>query len=62
MPEHFRTNTAASYKDFGLDYSHFRILAELIGAEGIAATPDQGFFEYVKIQTQVATGSKKPSS
>jgi glutamate synthase domain-containing protein 2 len=62
MPEHFGTSTAASNKDFGLDYSDFQILAELIGAYGIEANPDKAFFENVKIETQVATRSKKPIS
>ena len=60
MPEHFGTSTAASNKDFGLDYSDFQILAELIGAYGIEANPDKAFFENVKIETRVATRSKKP--
>lgn len=60
MREHFGTSTAASNKDFGMDYSQFQILAELIGAQGIEEDPDKAFFQNANIETQVATRSKKP--
>ncbi|MGD0817901.1 MAG: hypothetical protein ABR986_05810 [Methanomassiliicoccales archaeon] len=60
MREHFETSTAASNKDFGMDYSQFQILAELIGAQGIEEDPDKAFFQNVNIETQVATRSQKP--
>ena len=59
-PEYFGTSTASSNKDFQLDWSHFQILAELIGAYGIEPTSDKAFFENADITTQVATRSKKP--
>jgi len=61
-PEYFGTSTASSNKDFFLDWSHFQIMAELIGAHGIAASSDKAFFENVDISTKVATRSKKPIS
>ncbi|QLH74102.1 MAG: FMN-binding glutamate synthase family protein [Methanomassiliicoccales archaeon] len=59
-PEYFGTSTASSNKDFFLDWSHFQIMAELIGAYGIEQSPDKAFFENVDISTKVATRSKKP--
>lgn len=59
-PEYFGTSTASSNKDFFLDWSHFQIMAELIGAHGIEPSPDKAFFENVDISTKVATRSKKP--
>lgn len=58
--EYFGQSTAASNKDFYLDWSHFQILAELIGAYGIEADPDRAFFENADVTTTVATRSKKP--
>ena len=58
--EYFGQSTAASNKDFHLDWSHFQILAELIGAYGIDANPDKAFFENADITTTVASRSKKP--
>jgi len=58
--EHFGQSTAASNKDFMLDWSHFQILAELLGAYGVEPDPDKAFFENAKISTQVATHSGKP--
>lgn len=59
-PEYFGTSTASSNKDFFLDWSHFQIMAELIGAYGIEPSPDKAFFENVDISTTVATRHKKP--
>ena len=59
-PEFFGTSTAASNKDFYLDWSHFQIMAELIGAKGIEADPDVAFFENADIKTVVGTRSKRP--
>ena len=60
MPEYFGKSTAASNKEFHLDWSHFQIMAELIGAYGIEPSPDKAFFENVKIESAVASHSKKP--
>ena len=59
-PEYFGTSTASSNKDYLLDWTHFQVLAELIGAYGIEPTSDQAFFENVNITTSVANSSKKP--
>lgn len=58
--EYFGQSTASSNKDFLLDWSHFQILAELIGAHGIEATSERAFFENVDISTTVASRSSKP--
>lgn len=60
MPEYFGKSTAASNKEFHLDWSHFQIMAELIGAYGIEPNSDKAFFENVDITSAVATRSKKP--
>ena len=59
-PEHFGTSTAASNKDFFIDWSHFQIMAELIGAKGIEPNPDVAFFENADIKTVVGSKSKRP--
>ncbi|MDR0523839.1 MAG: FMN-binding glutamate synthase family protein [Candidatus Methanoplasma sp.] len=61
-PEHFGKSTAASNKDYFLDWSHFQVMAELIGAKGIEPNPDVAFFENVDIKTVVGTRSKNPIS
>lgn len=58
--EYFGQSTAASNKDFMLDWSHFQILAELLGAWGVEPNPDKAFFENAKVSTEVATRSGKP--
>ncbi|HPT73415.1 MAG TPA: glutamate synthase-related protein, partial [Methanomassiliicoccaceae archaeon] len=58
--EHFGQSTAASNKNYMLDWSHFQILAELLGAYGVEPDPDKAFFENADITTQVATRSGKP--
>ncbi len=58
--EYFGQSTAASNKDFHLDWSDFQILAELIGAHGIEPVPDKAFFENADITTTVASRSKRP--
>ena len=60
LPEHFGTSTASSNKDFFLDWSHFQILAELIGAKGVQPTPDTAFFEEADTTSYVATSHSKP--
>ncbi len=58
--EHFGQSTAASNKNYMLDWSHFQILSELLGAYGVEPDPDKAFFENADITTQVATRSGKP--
>jgi len=43
-PEYFGTSTAASNKDYGLDWSHFQIMVEVRGASGIEPDPDRALF------------------
>ena len=59
-PEHFGKSTAASNKDYFLDWSHFQIMAELIGAKGIEPNPDVAFFENVDISTVIGSRGKNP--
>jgi len=59
-PEYFGESTAASNKDYFIDFSHFQILAELIGAHGIEEDSNMAFFENADCSTKVATRSKKP--
>jgi glutamate synthase domain-containing protein 2 len=59
-PEHFGKSTAASNKDYFLDWSHFQLMAELIGAKGIEPNPDIAFFENVDIRTKVGSQGKHP--
>jgi len=60
IPEYFGKSTAASNKDFHLDWSHFQIMAELIGAYSIESTSDKAFFENADVTTYVAGHSKNP--
>ncbi len=53
VPEEFGTSTAASNKDYALDWSHFQILSGLIGAEGIEEDPDKAIFPAVDISTSI---------
>ena len=59
-PEYFGKSTAASNKDYFLDWSHFQVMAELIGAKGIEPNPDVAFFENVDIRTTVGSQGKNP--
>ncbi|HIE23379.1 MAG TPA: FMN-binding glutamate synthase family protein, partial [Candidatus Korarchaeota archaeon] len=53
-PEYFGDSTAASLKDYRLDWSDFNILCELRGAKGIEPDPDKAIFHNVDISTKVA--------
>ncbi len=53
MPDYFGVSTAASLKDYRLDWSHFNIMAELRGAKGIVEDPDIALFENVDVSTRV---------
>ncbi|MBE0516616.1 MAG: FMN-binding glutamate synthase family protein [Methanophagales archaeon] len=49
--EQFGWSTAASNKDYRLDWSDFNILSRLRGAEGIEPDPDIALFHNVKIES-----------
>ncbi len=51
--ESFGHSTASSNKDYGLDWSDFQILTDVIGAKGIEATGDKATFPNVDIRTKV---------
>jgi glutamate synthase domain-containing protein 2 len=53
VPSEYGTSTSGSLKDYGLDWSHFNILARLRGAKGIAADPDQALFPNVDIESEL---------
>jgi len=53
VPDQFGASTAGGLKDFGVDWSHFNILADLQGAEGIEPDTDVAIFPNVKIETSV---------
>ncbi len=57
VPEQFGKSTAASNKDYVLDWSHFQIQTGLWGAAGIAADSDVAIFPNVDIETK--TGGVK---
>ena len=59
-PECFGTSTAASNKDFFIDWSHIQIMSELMGAKGIEPDPDLAFFDNADISTAVGSRSKRP--
>lgn len=58
--EHFGKSTAASNKNYFLDWSHFQIMAELLGAKGIEPDSDIAFSENVKINTVIGSRGKNP--
>ncbi len=57
VPEQFGKSTAASNKDYVVDWSHFQIQTGLWGAEGIEADSDVAIFPNVNIETK--TGGVK---
>lgn len=52
-PEQFGWSTAASNKDYRLDWSDFNILSRLRGAEGIEPDPDVAMFHNVNIESNI---------
>jgi len=52
-PEQFGWSTAASNKDYRLDWSDFNILSRLRGAEGIEPDPDVALFHNVDIESRI---------
>ncbi len=53
IAEEFGHSTAASNKDYGLDWSHFQILVEVRGAKGVEPDPDKAIFPNVDVSTSV---------
>lgn len=51
--EWFGHSTASSNKDYGLDWSDFQILTDVIGAKGIEPSSDKAIFPSVDITTKV---------
>ena len=54
VPEQFGASTASALKDYGLDWSHFNILAALVGAKGVEADSDMAIFPNVDVRSEVA--------
>ncbi len=52
-PEQYGWSTAASNKDYRLDWSDFNILSRLRGAEGIEPDPDVALFHNVNIASKI---------
>lgn len=57
-PQPFGKITAASQKDYPVDYSHFNIMGTAVGAYGIAADPDKAIFPAVSLETEVGAENK----
>jgi len=53
MPEYFGLSTAASNKDYMLDWSHFQIMVDVFGAQGIDDGSDKAIFPAVDISTSM---------
>jgi hypothetical protein len=52
-PELFGYSTAASNKDYGLDFSDLQIMVGVIGTEGIEADSDKAIFPNVDVSTNI---------
>ncbi|MEM2192278.1 MAG: glutamate synthase-related protein, partial [Candidatus Hadarchaeales archaeon] len=50
----FGKSTAASLKNYGLDWSHLNILPRLRGAQGIEENPDKALFPNVDVSSKLA--------
>ncbi|MGP3703902.1 MAG: glutamate synthase-related protein [Candidatus Bathyarchaeota archaeon] len=53
IPKQFGFSTAGALKDFGLDWSHFNIQAELFKVEGIRPSPDEAIFPSASTETSI---------
>ena len=53
MPSQFGHSTSGSLKDYGIDWSHFNIMARLRGAEGIEPDSDKALFPNVDIKSEL---------
>jgi len=52
-PAYFGRSTAGSQKDYGLTFEDFNIMAELLGAKGIAEDSDLAIFDNADITTSI---------
>jgi len=50
-PEDFGKSTAASNKDYLLDWSHFQIMVDALGAHGVPPDPDAAIFPAADVST-----------
>ena len=50
-PQPYGPITAASQKDYPVDFSHFNVLGTAVGAQGIAADSDVAIFDNVNLET-----------
>ncbi len=55
-PQPFGIITAASEKNYPVDYSHFNIMGTAVGAIGIEADPDKAIFPSVSLEQRVGSG------
>lgn len=59
-PQPFGKITAASEKDYPVDYSHFNIAGTAVGAHGVSADPDVATFPAVNIESQMGAFGEIP--
>lgn len=52
-PQPFGILTAASEKNYPIDYSHFNIMGTAVGAYGIEADPDKAIFPSVNLEQKI---------
>jgi glutamate synthase domain-containing protein 2 len=57
-PQPFGKITAASQKDYPVDYSHFNIMGTAVGAHGIDADPDKAIFPAVSLESEIGDAHK----
>jgi hypothetical protein len=57
-PQPFGTMTAASEKEYPVDFSHFNIMGSAVGAHGVAADSEHAVFTAVDLETTI--GDKNP--
>jgi len=57
-PQPFGIMTAASEKDYPIDFSHFNIMGSAVGAHGIEADSEHAVFTNVDLETEI--GDKNP--
>ncbi len=53
VPEDFGRSTAASNKDYLLDWSHFQIMVDTLGAQGIEADSEKAIFPAADVTTRL---------
>jgi hypothetical protein len=57
-PQPFGVMTAASEKEYPVDFSHFNIMGTAVGAQGVAADSEHAVFTAVDLETTI--GDKNP--